>query len=225
MPRIWAALRGSEGVMRRVATRKELNRVLVFSGSYLAISSISILRTQNYEFLLYLLVMTAIIIAVLGVHRRAGLSENLLWGFGLWGLFHMVGGLCSIPDSWHTADTTGVVYNWRIIPGYLKYDQLVHGYGSGLTTWLCWQALAARTKSNDGSPIAPTLGMLSLCATAGMGFGALNEVIEFFASILIPTTNVGDYENTGWDLVANLVGATIAVLCIRSKWAYYKVDS
>ena len=57
-----------------------------------------------------------------------------------------------------------------------------------------------------------------MCATAGMGFGALNEVIEFFAVMLLPKTNVGDYENTGWDLVANLVGATVAATTIRIVW-------
>ncbi len=204
--------------MRHVASGKHLNQVLLFSILYLTVAAVWIVATRNYEFLLYLLVMTTIIIAVLGVYRRAGLSRAVLWGFSIWGLLHMIGGLAPIPDHWHSADTSGVVYNWRVIPGYLKYDQIIHGIGCGLTSWLCWQALAARTKSNDGSPIAPTLGMLSICATAGMGFGALNEVIEFFASIAIPNTNVGDYENTGWDLVSNLVGSSIAALTIRSRW-------
>jgi hypothetical protein len=48
-----------------------------------------------------------------------------------------------------------------------------------------------------------------------MGFGALNEVIEFIAVLTLPNTNVGGYENTGWDLVANLVGTIIAALVIR----------
>ncbi len=210
--------------MRHVASRKELNRVLAFSGLYLAVAGILVLRFRNYEFLLYLLVMTVIIIAVLGVYRRAGLSQPLLWGFSIWGLLHMIGGLCPVPDGWHAEGTSGVVYNWRIIPGYLKYDQVIHGYGCGLTTWLCWQALAARTRGHDGHRIGPTLGMLSICATAGMGFGALNEVIEFFASMLIPHTNVGDYENTGWDLVANLVGSVVAAFWIRLMWDSYNTD-
>jgi hypothetical protein len=51
-----------------------------------------------------------------------------------------------------------------------------------------------------------------------MGFGALNEVIEFFAVLILPKTNVGDYENTGWDLFANLVGAIVTALIIRGVW-------
>ena len=47
-----------------------------------------------------------------------------------------------------------------------------------------------------------------------MGFGALNEVIEFAATQLLPNTNVGGYVNTGWDLVFNLLGSTIAACMI-----------
>ncbi|MAS93894.1 MAG: hypothetical protein CMO55_11935 [Verrucomicrobiales bacterium] len=204
--------------MRHVATKEQLRHVLIFSYSFLTVAAVWILIQRNYEFLLYLAVMSLIIVAVLGVYRRAGLSRALLWGFSLWGLAHMIGGLAPIPDTWHTADTTGVFYNWRIIPGYVKYDQLVHGCGVGLVTWLCWQALASRTRSRDGGPLQPTLGMLGICATGGMGFGALNEVIEFFATMIIPQNNIGDYQNTGWDLVANLIGAVITAILIRQVW-------
>jgi hypothetical protein len=55
--------------------------------------------------------------------------------------------------------------------------------------------------------------MVLACA-AGQGFGALNEVIEFAATLLVPETNVGGYLNTGWDLVANLVGCVVAATLI-----------
>lgn len=204
--------------MRRVATQKQLVQVLLFSGAYLSVAAVYILSSQNHEFLLYLLVMMVIIVAVIGVYKRAGLGVMVLWGFSFWGILHMVGGLVPIPDHWHSSDTTGVAYNWRIIPGYVKYDQLVHGIGVGLVTWLCWQALASRIRSIGGDYISPTLGMLSICATAGMGFGALNEVIEFFASMALPHNNIGDYHNTGWDLVANLIGACLSATIIRLVW-------
>jgi hypothetical protein len=40
-----------------------------------------------------------------------------------------------------------------------------------------------------------------------VGLGALNELIEFTAALIMAQTNVGGYLNTGWDLVANFVGA------------------
>jgi uncharacterized membrane protein YjdF len=204
--------------MHPVATWKQLNQVLIFSIGYLTVAAGFIVAGKNYGFLLYLAVMSVIVLAVIGVYKRAGLSRSLLWGFSFWGVLHMVGGLTPIPDHWHTSDTTDVLYNWRIIPGYLKYDQLVHGFGVGLVTWLCWEALVVRVRGQDGNPIRPTLGMLSICATAGMGFGAINEVIEFFAVLILPKTNVGDYENTGRDLFANLVGAIVTALIIRGVW-------
>ncbi len=90
----------------------------------------------------------------------------------------------------------------------------MHAYGVGLTTWLVWQALSHRVRSHDRGPLEPTFGMLAVCATAGMGFGALNEVVEFIATLILPSTNVGDHINTGWDLVSNFVGATVAALVI-----------
>ena len=47
-----------------------------------------------------------------------------------------------------------------------------------------------------------------------MGFGALNELVEFVATLIVPETNVGGYLNTGWDLVANLFGATLVAKLI-----------
>lgn len=196
--------------MHPVATKPQVRKILVISYAYLTAATAVILLRRDFEFLLYLAVMSVIIIAVLAVYRRAGLSCALLWQFSFWGLLHMIGGLTPIPDAWHAVDTTSVVYNWRIIPGYLKYDQLVHGYGVGLTTWLVWQALSSRVRDHDGGPLRPTPGMLAVCATAGMGFGALNEVVEFIATLILPSTNVGDHINTGWDLVSNFVGATVA---------------
>lgn len=62
--------------------------------------------------------------------------------------------------------------------------------------------------------------MMVIRAAAGLGFGALNEVVEFIVVLTTPNTNVGGYENTGWDLVANPCGATVAALVIRfgQRW-------
>lgn len=201
-------------LMHRPASPRQVRLVLFLSIVYLAVAAAFIGLGRNFEFLIYLAVMTVIIVAVLAVYRRAGLSLPLLAGFSLWGLLHMIGGLVPIPAHWHSTDTTGVVYNWRLIPGYLRYDQVVHGFGVGLTTWLVWQALSTRVRGDDGGLLRPTPGMLAVCATAGMGFGAMNEVVEFIATLILPTTNVGDHVNTGWDLVANFVGATVTALAI-----------
>ncbi len=131
----------------------------------------------------------------------------------IWGLAHMAGGLVVVPESWPVMGTNRVLYSLWLIPDRLKYDHVVHAYGFGVTTWVCWQGIRAAL---GGQPqrVRPTSGLMVLSAAAGLGFGALNEVIEFAATLLVPEANVGGYLNTGWDLVANLFGATLAVTAI-----------
>jgi hypothetical protein len=171
----------------------------------------------NREFIFYIVVMVVLIGVMSLVHSRVRLTTALLWAFSVWGLAHMAGGLCPLPAGWPYNGDHVVLYSLWLIPERLKYDQIVHAYGFGVTTWLCWHILRNGLRQPDGSALRPTFGMLVLCAAAGMGFGALNEVIEFIAVLTLPNTNVGGYENTGWDLVANLVGTIIAALVIRVR--------
>jgi hypothetical protein len=166
----------------------------------------------NVEFVLYAVVVLGLAALLTVIHARAGLPVALLWCLSGWGLLHMLGGLVPVPAGWPTHGGFDVLYSLWIVPGRLKFDQLVHAYGFGTTAWLCWACLVA-----IGGGIRPTLGPLVLCAAAAMGFGALNEVVEFAATLLLPETNVGGYENTGWDLVANAVGATAAMLIVRLR--------
>lgn len=46
----------------------------------------------------------------------------------------------------------------------------------------------------------------------GMGLGALNEVVEFVATLVQPQSNVGGYRNTGFDLVFNMLGSGVVAL-------------
>ncbi len=189
--------------------------VIVFNALYMAAAITASLANGNREFLFYIIVMLLLIGVMVLVHRRVRLTTPLLWAFSLWGLLHMAGGLCPLPAGWPYNGEHAVLYSWWLVPGLLKYDQIVHAYGFGITTWLCWHGLSRSVRAPDGSPLQPTGGLLLLCAAAGMGFGALNEVVEFIAVLTIPNTNVGGYENTGWDLVANLTGTIIAALILR----------
>lgn len=171
------------------------------------------MASGNREFLFYIGVMLVLVGVVAALHLRMGLPESALWALSIWGLAHMAGGLVPIPDGWPVHGPNRVLYSLWMIPDRLKYDQVVHAYGFGVTTWICWLGLKS-TLVGAGVAATPTSGRLLLVWAAGQGFGALNEVIEFAATLLVPETNVGGYRNTGWDLVANLVGATLAVLAI-----------
>jgi len=191
--------------------------VLAFTLTYLTPCAAVCLRGGNREFLLYLVVMLLLIPAVAWLHARIGLHAATLWGLSLWGLAHLAGGLVTIPADWPHEDAP-VLYGWWIVPGRLKYDQVVHACGFAVATWICWQGLAAALRFRGLDP-RPSLGLLSITALAGMGLGAVNEVVEFAAVQTIPHTNVGGYVNTGWDLVANAAGslATVVAIAIAAR--------
>ncbi len=196
---------------------RRLLPVALFTAAYTSAALIGVIATGNREFLFYLGVMVVLVTAVWAVDRSVTLSAGVLWGLSLWGLAHMVGGLVPAPAGWPVAvDGQAVVYSMWLIPERIKYDHLVHAWGFGTTTWVCWQGLRAALRQR-GAEALPTGGLLVLVAAAGLGFGATNEVIEFGATLLVPDTNVGGYRNTGWDLVANTVGALVAVGVIRFR--------
>lgn len=196
--------------------RGGLGGVAAFTASYLLAALLITLERGNHEFLLYIAVMLVLIAAVLWMHHSIGLPGGLLWSLAVWGLAHMAGGLVAVPRGWPVDSGSHVLYSLWLIPDRLKYDHVVHAYGFGVTTWLCWHGLSAAI-ARRGTPATPTLGLMTVSASAGMGLGALNELIEFAATLLVPETNVGGYTNTGWDLAANFVGATFAAVLIASR--------
>jgi len=188
--------------------------------AYLLAAAAASIVTGNAEFIFYLLIMMVLAGALLAVHLDLGLSTPLLMALSIWGALHMAGGLVPVPESWPINGDIRVLYSWWIIPkegggGYLKYDHIAHAYGFGVATWASWVCLTRILQRSAGIAPRPTFGLLLLCFAAGCGFGALNELIEFVAT-RITTTNVGGYDNTGWDLVSNTFGALIAALLIRA---------
>jgi uncharacterized membrane protein YjdF len=190
---------------------------MAFTLAYLVAAVAAAVARGNREFLFYIVTMVALIAAAAAAHRRVGFTPGVLWALSIWGLLHMAGGLVPVPASWPINGAIRVLYSWWIIPDRLKYDQVVHAYGFGVTTFVCWQGLQAMFRDLVPHPVRPSLGMLTLCAAAAIGFGALNEVIEFTATLLVEETNVGDYTNTGWDLVSNALGAVAAAALIRFR--------
>ena len=184
-----------------------------FVAAYLLAACVAAVISGNREFIFYIVIMLVLMAAVLAVHVRVRLSAGLLWALAIWGGLHMAGGLVAVPESWPINGEIRVLYSWWIIPregggGWLKFDHLVHAYGFGVATFLCWQALRGGARS-----IRPTFGVMMLCALAACGLGAVNEIVEFAATLMMDT-NVGGYVNTGWDLVANATGAAIAAILI-----------
>jgi len=187
--------------------------------AYLLAAVLAALAMGNHEFLLYAASTAVFALIVLGVHMRVRFSLGVLTCLSAWGALHMAGGLVPVPESWPVSSTSHVLYSLWLIPdlgalpgshpdggvtGYFKYDNFVHALGFGAVAWACWQGLVAGTGVTK-----PTVGLLTLCLAAAMGFGAVNEIIEFAATRL-SDTNVGGYVNNAIDLIYNAVGAGVA---------------
>ncbi len=191
--------------------RFQLGAVIAFTLLYLIIGLNASLAGKNWEFVFYIGVVLVLGLVILAIRRRAGFTSALLWALSFWGLLHVIGGLLPVPYDWPIAGTKRVFYSWWIIPGLFKYDNPVHAYGMGVATWACWQGLRTATGVRR-----PTVGLLTIAALAGFGLGALNEVVEFIATLFLET-NVGGYRNTGFDLIYNTIGAVIAACLIGSR--------
>ena len=182
-----------------------ISAVAIFTILYLAVGMFISATSGNWEFAVYIPIVLMLGGLTLMIRRRAGLTTGTLWLLSVWGLLHVVGGVLEVPAGWPVDGDKRAFYSWEIIPGVLVYDKPVHAFGFAVATLVCWQGVCAMRGTRTR-----TVGSLSLSALAGMGLGALNEVIEFIASQTMDT-NVGGYVNTGGDLIANALGALAAV--------------
>ena len=154
-------------------SNRKLIPVIVFSAAYLLAAAAWIVATGDYEFLAYIVILFIRAGVLWGVHHRVQLPLALIWCLSLWGALHMAGGLVQLPEGWPVGGGTPVLYNWHIAGPWFKYDQVVHAYGFGITTWLCFCGLRSLA---PGLKMPPSLGALTLCVAAATGFGALNEL-------------------------------------------------
>jgi len=156
---------------------------------------------QNYEFVIYVGVIIFFMILITYLHLKFNFSMGVLIGLSIWGLLHMLGGYIFIE---------GV----RLYGNYffgIRYDKFVHIWGFGFATLFAYYIL----RPSLIEKIKNKMSLLVLLIFIGMGIGALNELIEFFIVLIVPQTGIGGYNNSMGDLVANTIGAIIAVVYIN----------
>ncbi len=175
---------------------------------YMPALSILAWAQGNQEFLFYAATMLVIIAGVYALDRRVHFSVGVLWLLAIWGLIHMAGGTIPAP----TGGEGKVLYAWRPVEWLPKYDQVVHTYGFFAATFAACECLRAAVSPNK--PMRVSVGLAIALALVGMGLGAVNEVVEFTATLLFEETGVGGYVNTGWDMVCNMTGACLAAAVI-----------
>lgn len=166
--------------------------------------------SSNTEFLIYVGVVIFFLLLILFTNKRVKYPDSILWGLTLWGFMHLSGGGIYLGEM--------RLYELMLIPvseqyNIFRYDQLTHMIGFGVTTLLSFHLIKPLLK-----PDLKRWSALSIVIVmAGLGFGALNEIIEFVVTVFSPSTGVGGYINTSLDLVSNLIGAIIAMVYIRYR--------
>ena len=183
--------------------------VLAFTLAYVAGFAIWFLAIGNVEFLWYIATLLFFVALIARTIGRTKFPPFILWALSIWGLAHMAGGGIKVGG--------GVLYALTLIPivgdgelRMLRYDQVVHFYGFGVTALVLWHLLQTNFPALRG-----TATIYCFAALASMGLGCLNELIEFAAVLALPDTNVGGYYNTALDLAFNSAGAVTAVLLVR----------
>ena len=80
-----------------------------------------------------------------------------------------------------------------------------------------WRSVQCRQRRSQ--PVVPSKhwGTFVVNVLAASSIGALNEIVEFLAVILLGSEGVGDYTNTAIDLVANLIGAIVGTLFMHAR--------
>lgn len=186
--------------------------ILAVNAVYLTVFSTIAVRRGNTEFLLYAAIVLLAAGVILWRQRTLRIEIWILWGLTAWGLSHMAGGLIRVGD--------GVLYDVVLLPIVqrgellvLRYDQCVHMVGFGVATCLCHHVLSRSLRADARRG----LGFWVLIVLMGCGVGAVNEVVEFIAVLIMPETGVGGYENTMLDLVFNAIGAIIAVAYLAGQ--------
>jgi hypothetical protein len=192
--------------------KKSQMPLLVVNALLLAVFLFVFLSRQNYEFLFYVGVIVFFLLLVVFTNRRVSYPNDVLWGLTGWSLLHMSGGGLFVGGA--------RLYELILIPlsetyNIFRYDQFVHIVGFGVATLLMYHLIKPLLRPD----VSTWVSLSIVVVMAGLGVGALNEIVEFLATVVVPETGVGGYINTSMDLVADLVGAIIAmmVIIVREK--------
>lgn len=180
--------------------------ILFFTIGYMIVFGLLYALRLNFEFLIYVVVLLVLGGIILFSNKALQYRNSTLWLLSIWGLLHMAAGMIPIG--------TGVLYGWMVIPiteNILRFDQLVHVFGFFVATLVLADVM---------DPIISRKHMIrwsTLLVMGGLGLGAMNEIVEFIATLILPSTGVGGYVNTGFDLIADLIGSLLALFVVWKR--------
>jgi|TARA_Y100000310_G_C20602056_1_gene773549 hypothetical protein len=185
--------------------------ITLFTLAYMLAYSIYYISIKNYEFLWYIFILVLFFALIFFTINKTKFDYLILGGLSIWGLLHMSGGGLIINGD--------VLYNLKIIHLFnigdtfvFKFDQFVHMWGFFFTALVAFHLLKGQIKSKPNWIL-----VYIISALISMGLGIVNEIVEFIATVSIEEVNVGGYYNTALDLIANTIGAFLAIFFMKSK--------
>jgi len=196
--------------MNNKVTTEHIALLVINIGLLAVFGTIFCLR-KNFEFIIYVGVIAVCLIVIATTFFKVAYSTFTLLCLTIWAFMHMAGGGIYI---------NGVrLYEIILLPlsqtyPILRYDQLVHTFGFAAATLTMFDVLRPLLKENLQGWVALSI----VVVMAGLGVGALNEIIEALVAAAVPSAGVGGYVNTALDLISDLLGALLAMLYIKLRY-------
>ena len=178
--------------------------ILIFTLSYVAAFSVNAFFHRNLEFIYYTLLMVSLIYLALILHRSLHYDFTIMFGFSVLGFIHLAGGNVYLGEM--------RLYDFYFIPGVLRYDNVVHTFGTFIVTILLYNLLA----NYITVPLRKRYWVFALFLTLmALGVGTVNELVEFLAVVFLNAEEaVGGYFNNSLDIVFNTIGSLLATVLI-----------
>lgn len=179
-----------------------MRRPILASIILLVVFLVIAIYQKNTEFMIYAGVLIPVIVLLHRTDRLFAYAEIALWGFVLWILLHVIGGLVSFQGvrmyDFMLLELIGEPYS------VLRYDQFVHVYCYVVISMLLYSVVGSIVTENASKV---TIAVVTILAASGVG--ALNEIIEFVPVVAFDSDGPGGYTNTAIDIVANFIGACL----------------
>lgn len=182
-------------VMSRIATSARRHPWIVgVSAAFVVAWTLYGFATGSKLALPYLAWMVVAAVVLMYMDGRVRFSTHVLVLLSFSGFCHMAGGNLVFDDRFlYEQSWVGV-----------GYDHLVHVVGLGAAGLAVWESTSWMLRATSGREAA-------LVAFLGANaVGAVIEVGEYLATLVIAGVRVGDYTNNMQDLIANLIGALLA---------------
>ena len=174
--------------------REQLGAVAVLVAGTVGLLALGIATGQD-NWPVYAMVVLGGAAVVTRIHLRRGLSTIAIWGLVAFALGHLAGGMIPVGN--------GTLYQLWLVDGVLRYDNVQHAVGFGFVGRAIWETLQHRLAPPE--PDRPGIAMW-IVVLAAAAAGAVNEIVEYLLTLVLPENQVGGYDNTARDLIANLLG-------------------